>query len=329
MLRAWVSILIFRPYISIRFLSFAHRLAGPKNEKQGTWKMKTGLPKGTSRGGPEQGVLKDALIAGQAVDMRESQFVEPVQGFNRIICASSTNMNEIADDTVHLVVTSPPYCVGKVYETHQTFEDWLVLMRLVCGEIRRVLVPGGRAAIDVGGIGRSPYRPTQYYVTQVLLELGFLMRGEIIWVKGSSAGTSTAWSSWRSASNPTLRDIHEYVLVVSKDVMKRDRTGADTILRDELLENTKSVWTFPTESAKRVGHPTPFPLELPRRLILLYSFSGDVILDPFCGSGTTCVAALMQGRRFIGYDNSSEFCDLARRRISQAEESLRTTRAAG
>jgi site-specific DNA-methyltransferase (adenine-specific) len=141
----------------------------------------------------------------------------------------------------------------------------------------------------------------------------------VIWVKESSAGTSTAWGSWCSASNPTLRDIHEYVLVFSKDAMKRDRTGADTILRDEFLENTKSVWTFPTESPKRVGHPTPFPLELPRRLILLYSFAGDVILDPFCGSGTTCVAALMQGRRFIGYDNSSEYCHLARHRISLFE----------
>jgi len=260
-----------------------------------------------------------AAISESAEEETESQFPTSRTVFNRIICASSAKMAEIADDTVHLVVTSPPYCVGKAYETHQTFEDWLIIIRQVCAEIRRVLVPGGRAAINVGGIGRSPYRPTQYYVTMIMLELGFLMRGEIIWLKGSSAGTSTAWGSWCSASNPTLRDIHEYILVFSKDGMKRDRTGADTILRDEFLENTKSVWTFPTESPKRVGHPTPFPLELPRRLILLYSFSGDVILDPFCGSGTTCVAALMQGRRFIGYDKSFEYCHRARRRISLFE----------
>ena len=329
MLRAWVSILIFKPYISSRFLSFAHRLAGPKNEKQGTWKMKTGLPKGTSQGGPEQGVLKDALIAGQAVDMRESQFVEPVQGFNRIICASSAKMAEIGDDTVHLVVTSPPYCVGKVYETHQTFEDWLVLMRQVCAEILRVLGPGGRAAINVAAIGRSPYRPTQYYVTMIMLELGFLMRGEIIWVKGSSAGTSTAWGSWKSATNPCLRDTHEHVAIFSKGTMKRERSGRDTIDRDDFLQATRSVWEIPTESAKRIGHPSPFPVELPKRLIELYSFEGDIVLDPFCGSGTTCVAAVLTGRRYIGYDTIPEYCEIAQQRISQAERSLHAIEVAG
>ena len=272
-----------------------------------------------SEGSMVQRKLEGEPSAGQTGGKPNSQPTGAGQAFNRILCGSSTRMAQLADESIHLVITSPPYCVGKDYETNQTLDDWLVLMRQVCSEIRRVLVPGGRVAINVAGIGRNPYRPTQYYVTQLMLDLEFLMRGEIIWLKGSSAGTSTAWGSWKSASNPCLRDVHEYILVFSKGSMKRDRTGrADTITRDEFLNCTKSVWTFPTESAKCVGHPTPFPVELPRRLIQLYSFAGDVVLDPFCGSGTTCVAAAMLGRRFIGYDTVESYCELARERISQA-----------
>jgi len=242
--------------------------------------------------------------------------------FNRIICGSSEDMGEIADQTVHLIVTSPPYCVGKEYETEQSFEDWLILMNKVCAEMRRVLVPGGRACINVAGIGRNPYRPTQYYMTGIMLDLEFLMRGEIIWNKGASAGGSSAWGSWMSASNPGLRDTHEYVLVFSKGTMKRDKSGKDSINRDDFLEATRSVWEIPTESARRVGHPSPFPLELPKKLIELYSFEGDVVLDPFCGSGTTCVAATIARRRYFGYDIVDAYCDLARKRVIMDEDAL-------
>ena len=152
-----------------------------------------------------------------------------------------------------------------------------------------------------------------------MLEIGFLMRGEIIWDKAASAGSSTAWGSWLSASNPALRDVHEYILVFSKGTMRRQGDGKEsTISRDEFLEYTKSLWTFPTESAKRVGHPAPFPVELPYRLIQLYTFEGDVVLDPFCGSGTTCVAALKTNRHYIGFDNNLEYVELAERRIADA-----------
>jgi site-specific DNA-methyltransferase (adenine-specific) len=240
--------------------------------------------------------------------------------FNRIICGSSEDMGEIADQTVHLIVTSSPYCAGKEYETEQSFEDWLVLMKKVCAEMRRVLVPGGRACINVAGIGRNPYRPTQYYVTGIMLDLGFLMRGEIIWNKGASAGVSSAGGSWCSASNPVLRDIHEYVLVFSKESMKREKSGSNSIAREDFLMATRSIWEIPSESAKRIGHPSPFPLELPKRLIELYSFEGDVVLDPFCGSGTTCVAALVSNRRYIGFDILSDYCELACNRIDSIEQ---------
>jgi site-specific DNA-methyltransferase (adenine-specific) len=116
-----------------------------------------------------------------------------------------------------------------------------------------------------------------------------------------------------------LRDVHEYILVFSKGTFRRDgRSRESTITRHEFLEWTKSVWTFPAVSARKVGHPAPFPEELPHRLIQLFTFKGDVVLDPFAGSGTTCLAALLDGRRYIGYDTNPEYVALARKRIEQA-----------
>ena len=152
-----------------------------------------------------------------------------------------------------------------------------------------------------------------------MLELGFLMRGEIIWNKAASASPSTAWGSWKSASNPTLRDVHEYILVFSKGTFKRENLHhrKSSISRDEFLEFTKSVWTFPAEAAKKVGHPAPFPVELPYRLIQLYSFQGEVILDPFIGSGQTALAVIKTGRHYIGYELSQEYVALASKRIQE------------
>ena len=255
----------------------------------------------------------------------------PHSGFeaDRIICHSIENMCEIPDTSVHLVVTSPPYNVGKEYEREQSFEDWLGLMRRVFTEVKRVTIPGGKVCVNVTGTGRSPYIPLQFYTTGILLDLGFLMRGEIIWSKGASVGRSSAWGSWKSATNPCLRDTHEHVLIFSTGIMKREKSGPDTIGRDDFLQATRSVWDISTESAKRVGHPSPFPVELPRRLIELYSFEADLVIDPLCGSGTTCVAAVLTGRRYIGYDIIPEYCKLARQRISQAERSLQAIEVAG
>ncbi|MGO9119181.1 MAG: DNA-methyltransferase [Desulfomonilaceae bacterium] len=241
---------------------------------------------------------------------------------NQIFNSSSESMIELHNESTHLAITSPPYNVGKDYEATQSFADWLILCRNVFTEVYRVLVPGGRVCINVANIGRNPYRPLHHYIIGVALDLEFEMRGEIVWNKGASVGASTAWGSWCSATNPCLRDVHEYILIFSKGNMRRDRTGEDTILRDLFLESTKSIWEFSTESAKRIGHPSPFPLELPHRLIQLYSFKGDTVLDPFCGSGTTCVAALESDRNYIGYDVVPQYCELARNRIRQAQESL-------
>lgn len=238
---------------------------------------------------------------------------------NEIFNVSSESMKELPDESIHLAVTSPPYNVGKEYEAEQSFQEWLELCRNVFKEVRRVLVDGGRFCVNVANVGRSPYRPLNFHVTGILMELNFLLRGEIIWDKGASVGASTCWGSWKSATNPCLRDVHEYIIIASKGSMRRQATGESTISRDEFLFSTKSIWRMNTESARRVGHPSPFSLEVPRRLIQLYSFKGDTVLDPFCGSGTTCVAALMLDRRYVGYDTVPEYCQLARLRVREAE----------
>jgi site-specific DNA-methyltransferase (adenine-specific) len=237
---------------------------------------------------------------------------------NKIYCKSSEKMEEIIDYSVHLMITSPPYNVTKEYDKDLSLDEYRDILRRVFKETYRVLVTGGRACVNIANLGRKPYIPLHSYIIKDMLEIGFLMRGEIIWNKASSSSPSTAWGSWLSAANPVLRDIHEYILIFSKDSFTRKKGEKDnSIKKEEFLEWTKSVWTFPAVSAKAVGHPAPFPEELPNRLIQLYSFKGDVILDPFSGSGTACLSALKNGRYYVGYDINQEYVDLANRRIQE------------
>lgn len=249
----------------------------------------------------------------------------PKDVLNKIHCLDSRDLSILPDSSVHLMITSPPYAVGKEYDKDWTLEEYLSLLKDVFKEIYKKLVPGGRACINIANIGRSPYIPLHTYIIEDMLDIGYLMRGEIIWDKGASAGTSTAWGSWKSAKNPTLRDVHEYILVFSKETFRREDDGKSTISKEEFLEYTKSIWRFPTESAKRVGHPSPFPVELPYRLIQLYSFKGDVIIDPFVGSGTTCIAAVKLGRHYVGFDISEEYVELARKRINKSTPQTQLT----
>ena len=242
----------------------------------------------------------------------------PKCDLNRLYCKSSESMDEIPDDSIHLMITSPPYNVGKEYDNDLTLDEYLELLTDVFRQSYRKLVTGGRACINIANIGRKPYIPLHAMVIEIMLDLGFLMRGEIIWDKSASAGGSCAWGSWMSASNPVLRDYHEYILVFSKESYSKDKmqTKKDTIAKEDFIEWTRSVWTFPAVNAKRIGHPAPFPIELPHRLINLYSYENDIVLDPFCGSGTTCIAAAQNNRYYIGYDISEEYIDLAKKRIS-------------
>ena len=238
---------------------------------------------------------------------------------NTIHLHDSRNMDFLPDNCLHLMITSPPYCASKDYDEDLTLGDYLQLLKDVFSEVYRVLVPGGRACINIANLGRKPYIPLHSFVIKDMLDIGFFMRGEIIWYKGVPGG-SCAWGSWQSAGNPTLRDSHEYILVFSKDSYSRPRKDRiDTISKEEFLENTQSLWTFQPESAKRIGHPAPFPVELPHRLIQLFSYKNDIVLDPFCGSGTTCVASILDERRFIGIDNIDEYVQLAKKRVKETQ----------
>ncbi len=236
----------------------------------------------------------------------------------KFFCKSSEDMSELQDRSVHLMVTSPPYNVGKQYDDELSVGEHLELMFSVLNETFRVLVQGGRACVNVAGIGRRPYIPLHAYIIEVASRIGFFMRGEIIWDKGMN-GASTAWGSWMSPTNPTLRDVHEYILIFQKPPFGRKAIDdrKPTVSRDDFLEYTKSIWRFTPASAKRSRHPAPFPEELPKRLIDLYTFENDVVLDPFMGTGAAALAALRSGRRFVGYDVEDEYLEIANERISE------------
>lgn len=254
---------------------------------------------------------------------KKVKFIEnPVlkENLDKVFCKSSEHMDELPDNSVHLMVTSPPYNVGKEYDNNLSLKEYRDFLSRIWKEVHRVLVPGGRACINVANLGRKPYIPLHAFIIEDMQDIGFLMRGEVIWNKASSASPSTAWGSWLSPKNPVLRDVHEYILVFSKDTYSRVNLNNEkqTLSRDDFLELTKSIWTFNAESARKIGHPAPFPIELPLNCIKLYTFENDVILDPFIGSGTTAVAAIKSNRHFVGYDIDPEYIKIAEKRIKEA-----------
>ena len=267
------------------------------------------------------GKLYDSQLQGQ-----DSIYIEnllPADALDRIFGHSAETMSELPDCSVHLMVTSPPYNVGKEYDEDLSLEDYLAFLLRVWKETWRVLVPGGRMCINVANLGRKPYIPLHAFISEQSIQLGFLMRGEIIWNKAASASPSTAWGSWKSASNPILRDVHEYILIFCKQTFKRQNPSKrlSTITRDEFLEYNKSVWDMKAESARKVGHPAPFPVELPRRLIQLYTFENEIILDPFMGSGQSAIAAQKCHRHYVGYEIDENYVALANTRIQKELES--------
>lgn len=260
----------------------------------------------------------DRSITPKPEDLVENEV--PAEFLDKILLGDAREiLKKLPNNCVHLMITSPPYNVGKEYDEDLTLGEYLDFIEEVMREVYRVLVWGGRVCFNVANLGRKPYIPLHAYLIERFERIGFLFRGEIIWDKGDAvSGASTAWGTWQSAVNPVLRDQHEYIIVLSKGTFKREKKDKeDTITREEFLEFTKSVWRFPPESAKRISHPAPFPEELPYRCIQLYSFKGDVVLDPFVGSGTTCVAALKTGRHFIGIDIEEKYVEIAKRRIRQ------------
>jgi site-specific DNA-methyltransferase (adenine-specific) len=262
--------------------------------------------------------------------------VEKPVAVDELICADARTMTDaqVADRSVALVVTSPPYYTGKQYETDlaaghvpSSYVEYLEMLHDVLAICLAKLEPGGRMAVNVANLGRKPYRSLSADVISLLQDdLGMLLRGEIIWQKAKGAGGSCAWGSFRSPQNPVLRDVTERVIVASKGRFDRALKGPvrhrrglpheATIATEDFLESTIDIWEMPTASARRVGHPAPFPVDLPRRLIELYTYRGDLVLDPFIGSGTTAVAAVQTNRRYVGFDTEQAYLDIARQRIT-------------
>ena len=247
--------------------------------------------------------------------------------------ARSINSDRVADNSVALVVTSPPYFAGKEYEAEAggghvpaSYDKYLQMLRDVLAECVRKLEPGGRIAVNVANLGRKPYRSLSGDVIGIIQDqLGLLLRGEVIWQKALGAGGNCAWGSFQRPTNPVLRDLTERIVIASKgrfdralsaeERAKEGKPSKGTINADEFMEATTDLWYIPAESATRVGHPAPFPVELPERLIDLYTYRGDLVLDPFMGSGTTAVAAVRTGRHYVGFDTDASYIKLAEERI--------------
>lgn len=263
----------------------------------------------------------------------DAEVLPPKALADPFICGDARDMSEVESGSVALVVTSPPYFAGKQYEEEldcegipSSYLEYLELLREVFAECKRTLEPGGRIAVNVANLGRKPYRSLSADVVRILQDdLRLLLRGEVVWQKGEGASGSCAWGSFRSAANPVLRDITERVIIASKGRFDRALSVKDraskllpsesTLSSDEFMAATLDVWEISPESARRVRHPAPFPVELPERLIRLYTYANDLVLDPFMGSGSSLVAAAKLDRRYVGYDLDPNYVEVARERV--------------
>jgi len=310
--------------------------------------MATPKPREPKRGGTKSGTATSNFGVGKRESHDASAFYERFEApelagdddvpavyaiTDPFVEGDARHMDAVLDNSVALVVTSPPYFAGKQYEEEleregvpSSYLEYLEMLREVFAECVRKLEPGGRIAVNVANLGRKPYRSLSADVIRILQDdLKLLLRGEVIWRKGEGAAGNCAWGSFRNAANPVVRDITERVIIASKGRFDRAKTRPErerlhlpsesTIDADEFMAATLDVWDIPPESARRVSHPAPFPVELPERLIRLYTYEGDLVLDPFMGSGSALVAAARLGRRFVGYDLDPTYVDIARLRV--------------
>ena len=244
-----------------------------------------------------------------------------------IINADAQQVGDLVANPVHLVVTSPPYNVGIDYDQHNdNLTTYLPMLGNVWRGCHRIMADGARIAVVVPfGVGRNPYTPFDCQIMQTLIDAGFTLRGRIVWDKNTT-GNRTSWGSYRLPSSPSIRDTTECIIVAHKgsdsleipaDIKRRDEKGTHTEWLadgDYFMGLAQDHWVVAPESAQRVKHPAPFPVELVTRLIHFYAFPGAHILDPFGGSGTTGIAAKRLGCDVTLVELSAGYCQLAKER---------------
>lgn len=237
----------------------------------------------------------------------------------KIINDDVISTNKISESSVDLIVTSPPYNVNIKYNNHNdkiSYNDYLEFSKKWMARCFGWLREEGRFCLNIPlDKNKGGQQSVGADLTILAKELGFKYHSTIVWNEGNIS-RRTAWGSWKSASAPFVIAPIELIVILYKDRWKKTGgTRVSDITREEFMEWTNGLWTFNGESKKRIGHPAPFPIELPRRCIKLFSFVDDVVLDPFLGSGSTLVATVLNNRIGIGIDIDEEYCRLAKDRL--------------
>ena len=251
----------------------------------------------------------------------------PPEFADSIVCGDSEEvLKRLPDNCVDLVFTSPPYNFGLGYEEGNgsadggdaaDWESYFAKLFRVFDECVRVLKFGGRIAVNVQPLF-SDYIPSHHVISNYFMEKRLIWKGEILWEKNNYNCKYTAWGSWKSPASPYLKYTWEFIEVFAKGALKKEGSAGDAdIDADSFKEWVLAKWSIaPERRMREFGHPAMFPEELARRVLLLFSFRGDAVLDPFAGVGTTCAAAQASGRRYLGIDAAPEYCATAERRLS-------------
>jgi len=227
----------------------------------------------------------------------------------------------IRKSSIDLVVTSPPYNVDVQYENYKDdipYDEYLVFTRKWLTKCYTLIKDDGRLCLNIPlDKNKGGQQSVCADITTIAKEVGWKYHATIVWNE-QNISRRTAWGSWLSASAPFVIAPVEVILVLYKESwQKTNGSKKSDITRDEFLEWTNGVWNFSGESKNKIGHPAPFPVELPKRCIKLFSFVGDTVLDPFLGSGTTLIACLENNRAGIGVEINKNYCELAARRLKQ------------
>ncbi len=243
----------------------------------------------------------------------------------KLLNANSLDRNTLERESINVTITSPPYNVGVSYkggsQDDVSYDEYLNFSKEYLSNILYWTKPTGRLCLNVGlDKNKNGKRPICSDITKLAMDMGWKYHSTIIWNEGT-VSRRTAWGSWLSASAPHVIAPVEVILVLYKDEWKRDYKGTSTIQRDDFIKWTNGLWIF--GGSRKNGHPAPFPPELPRRCIQLFSYLEDTILDPFSGSGTTVLESISNGRKAIGVEISKEYHKLAKERIESSQCQLK------